>query len=110
MVDVLEGIIAETGIQPTFVRCDNGPEFTAGGLVDWFNNAGVRTAFIDPGSPWQNGFIESFNAQFRREQLSGEITDTVVEAKYAADEWKDIYNQERPPWFLGWNDAVPVMG
>lgn len=110
MVDVLEGIIAETGIQPTFVRCDNGPEFTAGGLVDWFNNVGVRTAFIDPGSPWQNGFIESFNAQFRREQLSGEITDTVVEAKYLADEWKDIYNQERPPWFLGWNDAVPVMG
>ncbi|MCZ4142853.1 transposase, partial [Escherichia coli] len=79
-----------------FVRCDNGPEFTADALVDWCNTVGVSTAFIDPGSPWQNGFIESFNAQFRREQLSGEIMDTMVEAKYLADEWKDIYNHERP--------------
>src|SRR5690606_41179602 len=78
------------------VRCDNGPEFTADALVDWCNTVGVSTAFIDPGSPWQNGFIESFNAQFRREQLSGEIMDTMVEAKYLADEWKDIYNHERP--------------
>lgn len=96
VVAVLEDIIAETGIQPTFVRCDNGPEFTADALVDWCNTVGVSTAFIDPGSPWQNGFIESFNAQFRREQLSGEIMDTMVEAKYLADEWKDIYNHERP--------------
>lgn len=96
VVAVLEDIIAEIGIQPTFVRCDNGPEFTAGALVDWCNTVGVSTAFIDPGSPWQNGFIESFNAQFRREQLSGEIMDTMVEAKYLADEWKDIYNHERP--------------
>jgi|GEM_PF-2631676 len=57
---------------------------------------GVFTAFIDPSSPWQNGFIESFTAQFRREQLSGETTDTIVEAKYVADGWKDIDNHERP--------------
>ena len=96
VVAVLEGIIAETGTQPTFVRCDNGPEFTAGALVNWCNTVGVSTAFIDPGSPWQNGFIQSFNAQFRREQLSGEIMDTMAEARYLADEWKDIYNQKRP--------------
>lgn len=96
VVAVLEGIIAETGTQPTFVRCDNGPEFTAGALVNWCNTVGVSTAFINPGSPWQNGFIESFNAQFRREQLSGEIMDTMSEARYLADEWKDIYNHERP--------------
>ena len=78
------------------MRSDNGPEFTAAALIDWCNTAGVDTAFIDPGSPWQNGFIESFNAQFRREQLSGEIIDTMAEAKYLADEWKDIYNHERP--------------
>lgn len=69
----LEDIIAETGIQPTFVRCDNGPEFPADALVDWCNTVGVSTAFIDPGSPWQNGLSESFNAQFRREQLSGKL-------------------------------------
>ncbi len=96
VVAVLEDIIAETGITPTHVRSDNGPEFTAAALIDWCATAGVETAFIDPGSPWQNGFIESFNAQFRREQLTGEIMDTMAEAKYLAEEWKEIYNHERP--------------
>jgi hypothetical protein len=76
---VLENIIAETGTAPIYVGCDNGPEFTAAALVGWCNTAGVDTAFIDPGSPWQNGFIGSFKAQFRREQLSGEIMDTMAE-------------------------------
>jgi transposase InsO family protein len=63
----------------------------AGRLVaEWCNNAGVDTAFIDPRSPWQSGFIESFNAQFRREQLSGEIMDAMAEAKHLAEEWKTI--------------------
>ena len=96
VVAVLEDIIAETGIQPTFVRCDSGPEFTAGALVNCCNTVGVSAAVIDPGSPWQNGFMVSFNAQFRREQLSGEIMDTMAEARYLADEWKDIGNQARP--------------
>ncbi|MBG6226803.1 transposase InsO family protein [Arthrobacter sp. CAN_A2] len=96
VVAVLENIIAETGVVPTYVRSDNGPEFTAAALIDWCSTAGVETAFIDPGSPWQNGFAESFNAQFRREQLTGEIMDTMAEAKYLAGEWKDIYNHERP--------------
>jgi putative transposase len=61
----------------------------------------VETAFIDPGSPWQNGFAESFNAQFRREPLSGEVMDTVAEANYLAAEWKEIYNHERPHGSLG---------
>jgi len=59
VVAILQGIIAETGIQPTIVRCDDGPAFTAGVLVEWCNAAGARTAFIDPGSPWQKGFIGS---------------------------------------------------
>lgn len=96
VVAVLEDIIAETGVTPTYVRSDNGPEFTAAALVNWCATAGVDTAFIDPGSPWQNGFAESFNAQFRREQLTGEIIDTMAEAKYLAEEWKNIYNHERP--------------
>jgi putative transposase len=96
VVAVMENIIAETGTAPAYVRCDNGPEFTAAALIDWCNTAGVDTAFIDPGSPWQNGFIESFNAQFRREQLSGEIMDTMAEATYLAEEWKATYNHERP--------------
>lgn len=96
VVAVLEDIIAETGITPTYVRSDNGPEFTADALIDWCATAGVHTAFIDPGSPWQNGHAESLNAQFRREQLAGEIMDTMAEARYLADEWKHIYNHERP--------------
>ena len=86
VVAVLEDIIAETGITPTYVRSDSGPEFTAAALTAWCNTAGMETAFIDPGSPWQNGFIESFNAQFRREKLTGEIIDTMAEARYLADE------------------------
>lgn len=62
VVAVLENIIAETGTAPAYVWCDNGPEFTAAALIDRCNTGGVDTAFIDPGSPWQNGFIESFNA------------------------------------------------
>ena len=96
VVAVLEGIIAETGIEPANVRCDNGPEFTAEALISWCATAGVKTAFIDPGLPWQDGFIESFNAQFRREQLAGEIIDTMAEAKYLVEEYRSIYNQERP--------------
>jgi len=95
VVAVLEGIISQAGIQPTFVRCDNGSEFTVGVLVNCCNSFGVSTAFIEPGSSWQNGFVESFNAQFRREQLSREIMDTLVEARSLADEWKDISNRER---------------
>lgn len=96
VVAVLEGIIAETGIEQANVRCDNGPEFTAEALLSWCATAGVKTASIDPGSPWQNGFIESFNAQSRREQLAGEIIDTMAEARYLAEEYRSIYNQERP--------------
>ena len=96
VVAVLDNIVAETGQYPTFVRCDNGPEFTAEALIKWCGHTGVKTAFIDPGSPWQNGFIESFNAQFKREQLSREIIDTMLDAKFLANEYKDIYNQERP--------------
>lgn len=87
VVAVLEGMIAEKGTQSAFVGRDNGPEFIAGALVDWCNTVGARTVFIDPGSPWQNGFIESFNEQIRRELLSGEVLDIMVEAKYLADEW-----------------------
>ncbi|SJM57986.1 Mobile element protein [Arthrobacter rhombi] len=101
VVAALEDIIAETGVTPAYVRSDNGPEFTAAALINWCATAGVNTAFIDPGSPWQNGFAESFNAQFRREQLTGEIMDTMAEAKYLADEWKEIYNHERPHGSLG---------
>jgi transposase InsO family protein len=95
VVAVLENIIAETGTAPSYVRCDNGPEFTAA-LINWCNTVEVGATFIDPGSPWQNGFVESSNAQFRREQLSGEIMDTMAEATYLAEEWKAIYNHERP--------------
>jgi putative transposase len=96
VVAVLENIIAETGTAPAYIRCDNGPQFIDAALISWCNNAGVDTAFIDPGSPWQNGFIESFNAQFRREQFPGAIMDTMAEATYLAEEWKAIYNHDRP--------------
>jgi putative transposase len=89
-------IIAETGTAPAYIRCDNGPECIAAALIDSCNTAGVDTAYIAPGSPRQDGFIESFNAQFRSERLAGETMDTMAEASYLAEEWKAIYNHERP--------------
>ncbi len=96
VVAALEDIIVETCITPTYGRSDNGPAFTAAALIDWCATTGVDTAFIDPGAPGQNGCAESFNARFRREQLTGEIMDTMAEAKFLADEWKAIHNHERP--------------
>lgn len=113
VVAFLDNIIADTGHYPTFIRCDNDPEFTAKALLNWCENSGVKTAFITPGSPWQNGYAESFNAQLRREHLRQEIIETMAEAKYLADEYKQIYNQFRPHGALSgltpnecWNQLV----
>ena len=72
---------------PEHIRSDNGPEFTAHRVRDWLENVGVKTLFIDPGSPWENGFIESFNGKLRDELLNREIFDTLLEAKVLIERW-----------------------
>jgi len=93
---------------PEFIRSDNGPEFVADVLREWLGRLGVQTLFIEPGSPWENGYIESFNGKFRDELLNGEIFDTVLEAKVLIEEWRWEYNTCRPHSSLKYKTPAPV--
>ena len=102
--DVLERL-SDLFIQrgtPDDIRSDNGPEFTAHRVRDWLENVGVKTLFIEPGSPWENGFIESFNGKFRDELLNTEIFDTLLEAKVLIERWRVHYNTLRLHSSLGY--------
>ena len=81
---------------PEHIRSDNGPEFTAQAIRRWLNRLGVKTLFIEPGSPWENGYIESFNGKLRDELLNREIFYTLIEAKVLIEQWRKEYNQVRP--------------
>src|SRR4030042_6246243 len=79
---------------PEHIRSDNGPEFTARAVRKWLNRLGVKTLFIDRGSPWENGYIESFNGKLRDELLNREIFTTLAEAKILIERWRGEYNTE----------------
>jgi len=81
---------------PTYVRTDNAPEFIGHALKRWCRDSGTSTAYIEPGSQWQNGFAESFNSRFRDEFLNTELFTTVAEAQCLADRWRWKYNTLRP--------------
>jgi len=81
---------------PEHIRSDNGPEFTAKRVRDWLGGLGVKTLFIEPGSPWENGYIESFNGKLRDELLNREVFYSLVEAKILIEQWRKEYNQIRP--------------
>ncbi|MDF2968132.1 MAG: transposase [Nocardioidaceae bacterium] len=96
-VDVLDKIAADRGRYPRFIRCDNGPELTANALKDWcrFNRAG--TAYIEPGSPWQNPWVESYGSRMRDELLTQEVFDTLLQAQVLVADWRDEYNHTTDP-------------
>lgn len=100
-VALLEEVISMLGRRPEHVRMDNGPELTAHALRDWARFSGTATAYIDPGSPWQNGHCESFNGRFRDEFLATEQFDTLLEAQVLAEDWRIEYNTYRPHGSLG---------
>ena len=81
---------------PEYIRSDNGSEFVAKPLRKWLKKADVNTAYIEPGSPWENGYIESFNARLRDELLNGEIFETLHEAQVLIERWRVHYNTVRP--------------
>lgn len=87
---------------PRFIRADNGPEFVAAALRDWCRFVGAGTAYIEPGSPWQNPYVESFNSRARDELFAREIFDSVREAKVLYADWRDVYNRHRPHSSLGY--------
>jgi transposase InsO family protein len=92
---------------PEHIRSDNGPEFTAKAIRKWLTRVGVKTLFIEPGSPWENGYIESFNGKLRDELLNREIFTTLIEAKVLIGGWRKEYNQVRPHSSLGYRPPAP---
>ncbi len=92
---------------PEHIRSDNGPEFTAKAVRRWLNRVGVKTLFIEPGSPWENGYIESFNSKLRDELLNREVFTTLTEAKILIEQWRREYNHFRPHSALGYRPPVP---
>jgi len=92
---------------PDFIRSDNGPEFTAKAVRSWLERLGVQTLFIEPGSPWENGYCESFNGKLRDELLDREIFTTLWEAKVLVESWRKEYNQVRPHSALGYRPPAP---
>jgi putative transposase len=92
---------------PDFVRSDNGPEFAAKRVRDWLDRVEVKTLFIEPGSPWENGYVESFNGKLRDELLNGEIFDTLLEAKVLIERWRVEYNTIRPHSALDYRAPAP---
>lgn len=101
VIAVLEYLFLVRGI-PGFIRSDNGPEFIADAIKKWLGEKNVQTLYIEPGSPWENGYIESFNGKFRDEVLNMEIFHSVKEAKVIAESWRLEYNNHRPHSSLGY--------
>jgi len=106
VIDQLFYLFLFRGI-PEHIRSDNGPEFTAREIRKWLNRLGVKTLFIEPGSPWENGYIESFNGKLRDELLNREIFTTLMEAKILIEGWRKEYNQIRPHSALGYRPPAP---
>ena len=92
---------------PEHIRSDNGPEFTAKAVRRWLRRVGVQTLFIEPGSPWENGYIESFNGKLRDECLNLERFDTLLEARVLIERWRLDYNHLRPHSSLGYRPPAP---
>jgi len=106
IIEILSGLFITKGC-PTYLRSDNGPEFVAIRLREWLANVGVTTAYIEPGSPWENGYCESFNSRMRDELLNGEIFDTMIEAEIMTRRRMDTYNTVRPHSALGYRPPAP---
>jgi putative transposase len=107
--DVLErlsDLFVRRGV-PAYLRSDNGSEFTATKVHQWLARVGVTTLFIEPGSPWENGYVESFNGKLRDELLAREQFDTLLEAKVLIERWRREYNTRRPHSSLGYRPPAP---
>jgi transposase InsO family protein len=100
-VATLERLVAERDSTPAFIRCDNGPELTANALRDWCRFARAGSAYIEPGSPWQNPYVESFGSRVRDELLSVELFSCLAEARVLIEDWRQDYNHYRPHSALG---------
>ena len=106
VIDILSQLFIEKGI-PKHIRSDNGPEFIAKKLRGWLTKHKIHTLYIEPGSPWENGYIESFNGKMRDELLNAETFDTMAEAKVLIESWRAYYNTIRPHSSPGYMPPAP---
>ena len=103
---LLADLFVRRGV-PDHIRSDNGSEFTAKAVREWLGRVGVKTLYIEPGSPWENGYNESFNGKLRDELLNGEIFYSLEEAKVLIEQWRRHYNTVRPHSALGYKPPAP---
>jgi putative transposase len=108
VIDVLADLFIARGT-PGYIRSDNGPEFVATAVKGWISSVGARTAFIEPGSPWENGYVESFNGKLRDELLNAEVFNTLLEARVLIEQWRVHYNTVRPHSSLGYRPPAPEV-
>lgn len=108
VIDVLSDLFSLRSV-PGHIRSDNGPEFIAKAVQDWIAAVGAKTAYIEPGSPWENGYCESFNAKLRDELLNGEVFYTLKEASVVIEQWRMHYNSIRPHSSLGYQPPAPEV-
>ena len=106
VIECLGDIMVQRGV-PDHVRSDNGPEFTARAVRLWLQGVGSTTLFITPGSPWENGYVESFNGKLRGELLDRELFDTLWEVQVLTEQWRHEYNHQRPHSALGYRPPAP---
>ena len=107
VLDVLSDLFLRHGM-PYYIRSDNGSEFTATTLKEWLHTLKVKTSYIEPGSPWENGYNESFNGRLRDELLNGEVFYTLKEAQTIIEDWRNHYNHIRPHSALGYRPPAPM--
>ena len=107
VLDQLYDLFLLRGV-PEHIRSDNGPEFTAKAVRDWLGRLEVKTLYIEPGSPWENGYVESFNGKLRDELLNREVFDTLLEVQVLTELWRREYNQVRPHSALGYRPPAPA--
>lgn len=107
VIDCLEELLVTTGRKPEWLRSDNGPEFVAAKVQQWLATAGVDSAYITPGSPWENGHVESFHASLRPELLDRELFFTMKEVAVRLEDWRHLYNHIRPHGSLSNKPPVP---
>ncbi len=108
VIDLLSDLFILRGV-PGHIRSDNGPEFIAQAVQDWIKAVGAKTAYIAPGSPWENGYVESFNARFRDELLDGEIFYSLKEAQVIIESWRTHYNTVRPHGSINYKPPAPEV-
>ena len=106
VIDIFADVMIERGV-PESIRSDNGPEMVAKKLRRWLGRVGAKTLYITPGSPWENGYCESFNGKLRNELLNGEIFYTLREAQVVIEQWRQHYNRVRPHSALGYRPPAP---